>query len=413
VVHFSGHGTSQGVVLESDAGEAVVVPKAALGDLFGILQDEIQCVVFNACYSEGQAQAVGKHVGAVVGTTDSITDEGAVAFAAGFYRGVSYGRTVRECFELGRNEVGLGRFPDKDLFRLDGADEAVNVPIRAEADEGTSSTSGIMFDVAHRQKDWHGIPGPTPTTGFRRFSAIATEDREVTTLDEGPLTDEVLQGVECVVLSVAPMDGTRLQGGELEALDRYVGQGGGVLILGAYSADQHHGANLNEFLASYGLGHGNDVLGPPELHDPADFEKRAKLATSWGPNNLDLVVTAQIRGGPDEESANRSAIRSALGRDLNQVASVSPCSIDVDASRALMIVSDRFRVAIPEYREPGLPAIDRYHDQGIQQRALVGASVYGKVVAVGSWKTFLDDFLHDNRYANEQLLRNILDWLCS
>lgn len=111
IVHFSGHGNPSGeIALERPDGTAGPVSTSALAGLFAAVGDDGQAprvVVFNACYSEDLAEAVARHVDCVVGTTTSIGDQAAIAFAAGFYRALGYGRSVASAVELGRNEIAL------------------------------------------------------------------------------------------------------------------------------------------------------------------------------------------------------------------------------------------------------------------------------------------------------------------
>lgn len=62
-----------------------------------------------------------------IGMDGDISDDGAVAFSRGFYRGVSAGKSIREAFDLGVTELHLQHAADKDLPRLfyrEGVDPA-------------------------------------------------------------------------------------------------------------------------------------------------------------------------------------------------------------------------------------------------------------------------------------------------
>lgn len=121
IVHFSGHGSASGqIILEDKSGMTQPVSSQALSDLFQILTDEVQCVVLNACYSESQARAIARHVECVVGMPRAIDDSSAIAFAAGFYRGLGWGRTIETSFRLGCNEI--------DLSSLRGTDKPILLP---------------------------------------------------------------------------------------------------------------------------------------------------------------------------------------------------------------------------------------------------------------------------------------------
>jgi esterase/lipase superfamily enzyme len=116
IVHFSGHGSPTGdIVLENDVGKPALVGINHLADLFGILKGATECVVLNACYSLENASALTDYVECVVGMEKAIGDPSALRFAAGFYRGVAFGRNYREAFRLGCNEIDLTALPDSSV----------------------------------------------------------------------------------------------------------------------------------------------------------------------------------------------------------------------------------------------------------------------------------------------------------
>ena len=124
VVHFSGHGSAAGrLMVEDGHGASTQVPPAALAMLFAtIMRSEssrgLVCVVFNACYSAAQAEAVAQHVPCVVGTSRAIGDDAAIRFAGGFYRALGYGESIQVAFELGRNEIALHGLDEETTPRL-------------------------------------------------------------------------------------------------------------------------------------------------------------------------------------------------------------------------------------------------------------------------------------------------------
>lgn len=119
IVHFSGHGNPSGdLVLRATDGSSQPVSIRSLADLFEIAGDSVRCVVFNACYSQAQAEAVAPHVDCVVGTSREIGDDAAVRFAAGFYTALGYGRSVATAFDLGCNEIDLASIDGHDIPQL-------------------------------------------------------------------------------------------------------------------------------------------------------------------------------------------------------------------------------------------------------------------------------------------------------
>ncbi|PIE21830.1 MAG: hypothetical protein CSA62_15505 [Planctomycetota bacterium] len=134
IAHFSGHGDgAAGLVLHADdATNDALVTAAALRSLFRVLKDNVRVVVLNACFSTEQATAIVEEIDFVVGTSDEIDDDAARFFAAAFYRGLAFGKSVQSAFDLGLNELQLNGFVDDEavpvLLVRSGADPASAVP---------------------------------------------------------------------------------------------------------------------------------------------------------------------------------------------------------------------------------------------------------------------------------------------
>jgi hypothetical protein len=106
VVHFSGHGMGKaGLILHGDDGRRRAMGTEALVSMFEAIKDNLQVVVFNACFASEQARAVADVVGCSIGMNDQISDKGAMKFAEAFYHGLGFGRTVRTAFDLGRQAL--------------------------------------------------------------------------------------------------------------------------------------------------------------------------------------------------------------------------------------------------------------------------------------------------------------------
>jgi hypothetical protein len=106
IVHFSGHGLSNGALCIEDAkGNVQPVSTEALANLFRLFEGKIECVVLNACNSEAMAEAIAKYVPFVIGMSDTLADEAAIAFSTGFYQALSAGQSIEKAFEFGRAQV--------------------------------------------------------------------------------------------------------------------------------------------------------------------------------------------------------------------------------------------------------------------------------------------------------------------
>ena len=104
IVHFSGHGTEEGIFLEDEAGQAKLATGEALAGLFKLFPS-VECVLLNACYSEPQAQAIVQHVPYVIGMIIKIGDKNAIAFSGGFYDGIGNARDYEFSYQLGISAI--------------------------------------------------------------------------------------------------------------------------------------------------------------------------------------------------------------------------------------------------------------------------------------------------------------------
>lgn len=118
IIHFSGHGMAEGLLLENESGFAEVVSADTLGSLFGPLQQEVFCVILNACYSENQAKVIGTHIPFVVGMNTAISDEAALLFTRGFYRGLANRLDIEFAFSMGLSLVQSKRPDQVGIFVL-------------------------------------------------------------------------------------------------------------------------------------------------------------------------------------------------------------------------------------------------------------------------------------------------------
>ena len=90
------------------------VPLQALEGVFETLKDNVRCVVLNACFSLEQAKAVNKNIDFVIGMSDSIEDGTAISFSYAFYLAIASGRSIKNAFDQGINEILLSGFTGEE-----------------------------------------------------------------------------------------------------------------------------------------------------------------------------------------------------------------------------------------------------------------------------------------------------------
>ena len=100
IVHFSGHGSSNGDLVFQDVnGKAKIVKKEAIAAAMATASDTIRLIVFNACFSQEQALNVVDHVESVIGMSTSIGDTAACVFAARLYSSIGFGLSLKKSFD--------------------------------------------------------------------------------------------------------------------------------------------------------------------------------------------------------------------------------------------------------------------------------------------------------------------------
>ncbi|MFZ4559325.1 MAG: CHAT domain-containing protein [Saprospiraceae bacterium] len=116
IVHFSGHGSPDGIILEAEDGTPRTVSAKALGSLFSLFCGKVQCVVLNACYTEKQAEILLKSgIPYVTGMRSAIPDRAALAFSVAFYDALASGRDYVFAHQYARAALELEGFSCFDV----------------------------------------------------------------------------------------------------------------------------------------------------------------------------------------------------------------------------------------------------------------------------------------------------------
>jgi hypothetical protein len=114
IIHFSGHGAGEdGIVLEGEDGKAQLVPTDALASLFKLFAGKgLELVLFNACFSEVQADAIVRYIPYVTGMTKEIGDKAAISFAVAFYDALGAGHEIEFAFDLACTVIHMRGIPE-------------------------------------------------------------------------------------------------------------------------------------------------------------------------------------------------------------------------------------------------------------------------------------------------------------
>ena len=107
IVHVSGHGTDNGLVLENESGDPYVVPLAALAEFLQAYSPPLNCAILNACYSVSQGEISSVGVPYTIAMDGAVSDDAAIEFSRGFYDALGAGRDIDFSYKEGCRTVRL------------------------------------------------------------------------------------------------------------------------------------------------------------------------------------------------------------------------------------------------------------------------------------------------------------------
>lgn len=98
IIHFSGHGSQNGIYFSSPTDQAIRIEPSRLSQMLSLAgQDNLQGVVMNACFTEEMFRARALDQDAVV-MEGELSDDAAISFAQQFYAYLGDGRSFKDAF---------------------------------------------------------------------------------------------------------------------------------------------------------------------------------------------------------------------------------------------------------------------------------------------------------------------------
>jgi hypothetical protein len=118
LVHFSGHGTAEGIVLSTPRNlPKLVAPR----DLIGVVEATLEVppvVLFNICDSADFARQAAETVEVAIGMAGQIRSAAARAFTVRFYGAIASGWSVQTAFVQGVRGLRTDGYPDADYPQM-------------------------------------------------------------------------------------------------------------------------------------------------------------------------------------------------------------------------------------------------------------------------------------------------------
>lgn len=107
IIHFSGHGTGDGLIFEDEKQQGQIISKDALVETLSAYSPPINCVLLNACYSSSHSDNLSMGVPYTIVMDGPISDEGATEFTRGFYDAIGAGRDIEFAYKEGCRRIKL------------------------------------------------------------------------------------------------------------------------------------------------------------------------------------------------------------------------------------------------------------------------------------------------------------------
>jgi hypothetical protein len=114
LIHFCGHATERGILLEGGNAEAKVMPTASLIGLLSPFSGQVECVILNACETLYSARELASCIPYVIGMRQEIVDPAALTFSRGFYQALGAGHSMEKSFELGKARLLQDYFTENE-----------------------------------------------------------------------------------------------------------------------------------------------------------------------------------------------------------------------------------------------------------------------------------------------------------
>jgi hypothetical protein len=268
---------------------------------------------------------------------------------------------------------------DQDLDAVVAAIRQVIKPTQPPA------SKSILVDCSHRgEHEW-----------WSYFLDAVKADRSLTPLFRGLLEEAELLA-QAKVLVLPPPFHVCLTKQELKAIEDWVDQGGGLLLLGIYG-ERHHASNFSELAWRFDLEFGDDLL----LPDGKAAYSRAHVFSR------DAALALTVTTDPDSHSLLAGVTDLAfLSAASVRTTTVSPAELVVSAPDSTLILRPLGHIQ-PDGSRPNI------EEWVVERRGAVPVLIArkwgrGRVVAAGSWKLFTIAYGD-----NARLLKNVFAWLSS
>lgn len=119
ILHFSGHGTSDGkLVFQDNNDKPKLLSMDALVELINASSDNLRLVVLNNCFSSILSEKIVDNIEASIGMNNTIGDQAAIVFASQLYSSIGFGLSLEKAFQQAIVALKLYEIPEEQTPQL-------------------------------------------------------------------------------------------------------------------------------------------------------------------------------------------------------------------------------------------------------------------------------------------------------
>ena len=258
----------------------------------------------------------------------------------------------------------------------------------------------IQIDQSYQQDQWYGEP--TLHAGYSSAQSLFLGPHEWSVHSDGYKSGDSLARANVLILPT-PFR-SYVDDSEYREIVRWVQHGGGVLLLGFYLMEAHHQNNMNQLLRRFGVEFRHDLLMPEGRES---FQEC--MAQSFAYQDAALWIASELVGVP---------VAHPILEGVGKIALTSSCTVECAETPELLVHTreDVAALHVKGYKDPETGRIVRPTDYVLDRRGpgtFLSALQFGKgrVIAIGSWKMFLNEFMDHNEFDNAKLMANCINWL--
>lgn len=113
IIHFSGHGLEDGIIITTEQNEAILLGESPLKRIFKRIQEQAELVILNACFSASQAKIISDFGIYVIGANHEVLDDACIEFSKAFYSALGRGKTYEQSYDEAITSIGT-YYPDEE-----------------------------------------------------------------------------------------------------------------------------------------------------------------------------------------------------------------------------------------------------------------------------------------------------------